>query len=207
MALSTKEIFIGTAHLLVGPGQAFSADGTGLVNLGEQRTISIGTGDGEIAYAATPSGHRNASNAIDYGRVPMLDVVADEVTREALGILVSGTIVDADGNLGFQTGAAAAQTLSAVVVPSSNVDASGAVIDLQKVFWLPFLVGSGSPTFTFNNERGDNANTAVSTQLVGLVGSTYDGAPLPTIARTLYYGDPAAAGLTWKLPAPYQPAV
>ena len=206
MPTSTKELFIGTAHLLIGEGEAFNATGDGLVNLGEQAVISIGTGDGELAYARTPSGHRSASNAIDYGRVPMLDVEADEVTREALGILISGTLVDAQGNIGFQTEAAAAKTLSALVVPSSNIDGAGAVIDPQKMFWFPFLVGSGSPSFSFNNERGENANTPVSTQLVGLVGETYGGAPLPAIARTLYLGNPADAGLDWKAPAPLQVA-
>ena len=203
MAATDSEVFIGTAHLFVG---AFSADGAALKALGEQAAVTVNTGDGQVAYARTPSGLRSAKNAIDYGRVPTVDVELDEVARDVVGTLFSGAIIDANGNVGFSTGARKLDTVSVVVVPSSNIDDAGAVINPQNVFWIPFMAGAGGAAFTFNNQTGENANTPVSTQLVGLTDTDYAGAPIPEILQSLYWGDMGDQPTGWKLPVPYQAA-
>ena len=195
---------IGTAHVLIG---AFSADGAALKALGEQATVTVDAGSGQVAYARTPSGFKSAKNAVEYGRVPNLQLELDEVAREVLGLMYSGVQVDAQGNVYLTAGARKLDTVSAVVIPSRNIDASGQVIDPSDVFWLPFLAGEGNLSFGFNNSRGENANSPINTQLMGLTDDEYNGTPIEEKVRSLYYGDIADTATGWKLPAPYTAAV
>lgn len=199
----TEFAYNGTAHLLLG---AFTADGAGLIALGEQAVVDLSLSGGTKGFVRTPSGHRSARGAVDYGRVPSLQVQADIVSKELVGTLLSAAEVTPEGNVKLHTAARAVTPVSGVVIPSYNVAADGSVIDLSDVYWLPFLTDDDEVKQTWNNSRGDNANTPFNVALRGLVEDTYGATPLPAGMHTYYHGNPADEGLTWKLPVPYQAA-
>ena len=204
MGLTDRFAFIGTAHVLAG---TFSSTGSTLVPLGEQAEVSIPISGGSKAMVRTGSGHASAAGGIDYGRVAGLNLNLDLVSKQTLDQLLSAATTDASGNLSMATSAGALVPISAVVIPSSNINrATGAVVDPTNVIWLPFLTDDGELTATYNNSRGATANSPLSVQLTGLVESKYGNTVLPEGARNFYWGSPTAMGLDWRLPVPYQAA-